>query len=61
MAYDTCGVASSPGSSQFFNVTHSAFQRATLKSWEEPGDEATCGVFVEQDRKLLGMQMNNML
>ena len=28
-------LASSPGSSQFFNVA-----RATLKNWEEPGDEA---------------------
>ena len=34
--YDCIGeLASFPGSSQFFNA-----QRATLKSWEEPGDEA---------------------
>ena len=30
-------VASSPGHSQFFNVTH----RKTLKNWEWPGDDAS--------------------
>ena len=35
-------VASSPGSSQFINVARTrVFLRATLKNWEEPGDEVT--------------------
>ena len=39
-------VASSPGSSQLFNVTHSLYAPSTacncynIESWEESGDEA---------------------
>ena len=33
-------LASSPVSSQFFNVACNVVLRATLKNWEEPGDKA---------------------
>ena len=45
-------VASSPGSSQFINVSRFSILRVTLKNWEEPGDEAIINN-VQRDKRML--------